>query len=169
MITSTTGNTAVRLPPHRTAMTADVKMQATTLTRWARASLSARLKLCMGRSSQCSRDAAHRRLLSLLARAVELDAVAGCSKWRRRSKGGRMLAARTVTGFSVGGNAELAGRAEEAGSSSTGGRFGLAADANGRRADLLDSADCAADTKCIDQTACAQSRSLLAPRDDSGH
>jgi hypothetical protein len=39
----------------------------------------------------------------------------------------------------------------------------------GPRADLLNSADYAADTNCIDQTACALLALFFAPRDDSGH
>ena len=83
MITSTTGNTAVKLPPQSTAINADDKTQATTVTRCARAILSARLKLCMDRikAADC-RYRCWQRMNAVLERGFVADSL-------NSTKGGR--------------------------------------------------------------------------------
>ena len=76
-------------------MIADVKTQATTLTRWARAILSARVKLCMGR--ECG------RVLAVAAGVAGVEIGSRVvAKWRPSSKGGRGASARDE-GSAVGG------------------------------------------------------------------
>ena len=70
MITSTTGQTAVRLPPHSTATASDVSTQPMTFQRWAKGQLESAAEVIHGSSVTRSRSGRKRRGLSSWPAAV---------------------------------------------------------------------------------------------------